>query len=55
MPKFIVSKRVIEDYEVIVEADDADDVYDIIADGVEWTFLASDDEGLIVEEYNGKA
>lgn len=50
MPKYMVSKRVIEDYEVIVEADNEDEVYDIIADGVEWTFLAGDDEGLIIEE-----
>lgn len=53
MPKFLVQKRVFEDYEVIVEADNADEVYDIVADGVEWEFLASDDEGLIIEAYNG--
>lgn len=50
MPKYVVEKRVIEDYRVIVEADSFDEVYDVIADGVEWEFLASDDEGLIVEE-----
>jgi hypothetical protein len=50
MPKYLVSRRFIEDYEVVVEADNEDDVYDIIADGVEWTFLQSDDEGLIIEE-----
>jgi hypothetical protein len=53
MPKYIVSRRSIEDYEVVVEANNFDEVYDIIADGVEWTFIASDDEGLIIEEIKG--
>ena len=55
MPKYLVQRRVIEDYEVIVEADNEDEVYDIVADGVDWQFIASDDDGLIIEEYNGKA
>jgi hypothetical protein len=53
MPKYLVSRRSIEDYEVIVEADSFEEVYDIIADGVEWTFLQSDDEGLVIEQLKG--
>ena len=53
MPKYLVQKRVIEDYEVIVEAENEDEVYDTLADGVDWQFIASDDEGFIIEEYNG--
>jgi hypothetical protein len=49
MPKYYVSKRVFSDYETIVEADNMDEVYDILADGVEWEFLQSDDD-LVIEE-----
>ena len=54
MPKFHVSKRSIEDWEVVVEADNEEEVYDIIADGVEWTFIQSDDEGLVIEQVEEK-
>ena len=48
MPKFIVQQRRISDFEAIVEAENEDEVMDMIADGdVEFEFLQSDDEFLI--------
>jgi hypothetical protein len=53
MGKFLIQKRVFEDYEAVVEAENEDEVYDLVAnDEVEWQFIASDDDGLIIEEYN---
>lgn len=53
MPKYVVSRQSTEDWEVTVEANNLDEVYGIIADGVEWTFLQSDDEIVEIEEIKG--
>lgn len=50
MPKYLVSRIVTEDWSIVVEADNEDDVYDIIADGVEWEFIESNEEFEIREE-----
>ena len=44
MPKYQVSRIVTEDWSITIEADNMDEVYDIIADGVEWEFIESNDE-----------
>lgn len=46
-------QRRISDFEAVVEAENEDEVMDLIADGdIEFDFIASDDEFLI-EEANG--
>lgn len=53
MAKFIVMQRRISDFEAVVEAENEDEVMDLIADGdVEFYFVQSDDE-FEVEEVNG--
>ena len=42
MPKYLVSRRQITDWEVVVDANDEDEVMEIISDGVEWTFIQSE-------------
>ena len=49
MAKFYVTKRVIADYELVIEADNEDEIYDLVAEGVDWVFVANDDEGLVIE------
>lgn len=45
MAKFIITKKRTEDYEAVVEAENEDEVWDLLHDGdVEFEFLQSDDE-----------
>lgn len=50
MPKYLVSRIVTEDWSVVVEADNEDEAYDIVADGVEWNFIESNEEITMEEE-----
>lgn len=49
MLKYHVLRKRIEYFETTVEANDTDEVYDVIADGIDWDFLESDDEFEIEE------
>jgi hypothetical protein len=51
MPKYLVSRIVTEDWSIEVEAEDKGEVYDILAEGVEWEFIESNEEWE-VEEVN---
>jgi|SanBayMetagenome_1026888.scaffolds.fasta_scaffold08439_7 hypothetical protein len=44
MPKYLVSRIVTEDWSAIIEAENEDEVYDIIAEGIEWEFIESNEE-----------
>ncbi len=51
MPKYLVSRIVTEDWSIEIEAEDKGEVYDILAEGVEWEFIESNEEWE-VEEVN---
>jgi hypothetical protein len=50
MPKYLVSRIVVEDWSVEIEADNEDEVYDILAEGVEWEFIESNEEWEVEEK-----
>lgn len=51
MPKYQVGRIVVEDWTAIIEAENEDEVYDIIAEGdVEWEFLESNEEFVLEEQ-----
>jgi hypothetical protein len=49
MPKYLVSRIVTEDWSIEIEAENEDEVYDILAEGVEWEFIESNEELEVVE------
>jgi hypothetical protein len=51
MPKYWVSRIVTEDWTITIEADNEDEAYDILAEGVEWEFVESNEE-ITMEEIN---
>jgi hypothetical protein len=50
MPKYLVSRIVTEDWSIEVEAENEDEVYDILAEGVEWEFIESNEEWEVEEK-----
>jgi hypothetical protein len=44
MPKYLVRRIVTEDWSIEIDAENEDEVYDILAEGVEWDFIESNEE-----------
>lgn len=51
MPKYQVGRIVVEDWTTIIEAENEDEVYDILAEGgIEWDFIESNEEFELEEQ-----
>jgi len=50
MPKYLVSRIVTEDWSIEIEAENEDEVYDILAEGVEWEFIEGNEEWEVEEK-----
>jgi hypothetical protein len=52
MPNYLVSRIVTEDWSIVIEAANEEEVYDILSEGVEWEFIESNEEWEVKEETN---
>lgn len=51
MPKYHVNRIVVEDWSIEIDAENEEELYDILNEGVEWEFIEGNEEWE-VEEVN---